>query len=142
MGACLSTGRLAAQPATAQEPDTGVARQLYEQVVAPASGLHVAVSSARCPGGGAAGGGGDAVLVKSTPGHVFVALFEGLGEHGAAVAAFCRSACWGAYQECAVRHPGEPLQQLCSTLERLDSAIFATDRLQHAVGAARTGTSP
>lgn len=141
MGACLSRSAPArAHSAPAQEPDAGVGRQLYEQVAAPASGLHVAVSSARC--GSGASGGGDAVLVKTTPSHVFVALFEGLGEQGAAVAAFCRGAAWSAYQECAARHPGEPLQQLSATLERLDSAIFATDRLKHAVGAGRAGKRP
>lgn len=142
MGACFSRDRQASgrlQSATAQAPDPGVSRQVYEQAVAPGSGLHVAVSSARCSGAAAAGG--DAVLVKTTPGHVFVALFEGLGEHGAAVAAFCRSAVWAAFQECAVRHPGEPLEQLRATLERLDGAIFATDRLKHAVGAGSRGAA-
>jgi hypothetical protein len=60
--------------------------------------LQVAVSSARL-----AFGDGDRtpLLVRLTPQFAFIALFEGLGEHGSAVAAFCRSQVYEVGAGCA-----------------------------------------
>lgn len=138
MGQCFSSGASRAQ---GSEPSTPALAQgvadlhLYPVVQASMGGLAIAVSSGRC--GATGGGGSDAVLVKTTAQLVFVALFEGLGDQGRAVASFCRSAAWEAFQECSVRHPGAPLDALRASLERLDAAIFATDRLQHAVRGCR-----
>lgn len=74
------------------------------------------------------------LLVRATPHHVFVALFEGLGEDRRSVAAFCRARVWEAYSAAAAAHPGSPLEALRDTLARLDAAVLASDRLKPAVG--------
>ena len=171
MGQCFSGPKRGASrrvdvPAARQQ-ETGVTDRVLYPVIST-GGLQVAVSQARC----AAGAGGDAtpLLVRQTPLHTFIALFEGLGEDRRAVAAFCRTrafevgkycrtaaACSPAqprdrnrsdtkphpplsrssrlqlFQESSVRHSDSPLEALKETAERLDAAIFATDRLSHVV---------
>jgi hypothetical protein len=92
MGQCFSGPKRGAsrrdEVPAARQQETGVTdRVLYP--VTSIGGLQVAVSQARC----AAGAGGDAtpLLVRQTPLHTFIALFEGLGEDRRGVAAFCRT---------------------------------------------------
>lgn len=135
MGQCCSapTGGSPSnqQAAPAGDPHTLQDRCLHPEI-ASGSGISVAVSQARCAGGGAAA---STALVHRTPDSRFllVALFEGLGPRGAAIAAFCRSHVADLHAQSSPRHPDSPLDALKDCLTSLDAAIFAADQLPHAV---------
>lgn len=131
MGQCLSSA--ASGRAASEEPalQAGVHDRLIHPPVPAANGSEAVVSQAKLS---VDGGPAVPLLVRSTPHHVFVALFEGLGEDRRSVAAFCRARVWEAYTAAAAAHPGSPLEALKDTLARLDAAVLATDRLRPAVG--------
>ena len=97
MGNCFSGGATREAPSAratcaGQQPDQlGVKdRVLHPVIQSPTGALQVAVSQARYAA--APGADPSPLLVKQTPGgNAFIALFEGLGQEGRAVAAFCRS---------------------------------------------------
>lgn len=129
MGLCASTPRPAGE-----QPPSMADRGMHPVVqAAGAVGLQVAVSQARCA---ATAAGTEAVplLVRATPQHLFVALFEGLGEDRRSVAAFCRARAWDAFQGASTHCPDNPLEALKATVAALDAAVLASDRLKPAVG--------
>ena len=131
MGQCLSSSgsrRAASEEPTAQ---AGVYDRLIHPPVPAAHGSQAVVSQAKVSSDGSPA---VPLLVRTTPHHVFVALFEGLGEDRRSVAAFCRARALETYQEAAAAHPDSPLEALKDTLARLDAAVLASDRLKPAVG--------
>ncbi|PRW59267.1 phosphatase 2C 3 [Chlorella sorokiniana] len=141
MGQCLSSAGSARAASEEPAAQTGVYDRLIHPPVHPpvpaAHGSQAVVSQAKVS---ADGSPAVPLLVRATPHHVFVALFEGLGEDRRSVAAFCRARVWETYQEAAAAHPGSPLEALKDTLARLDAAVLASDRLKPAAKA-RSGAS-
>lgn len=138
MGQCLSSSRPA--PGASEEPaaQAGIYDRLIHPPVPAAHGSQAVVSQAKVSADGSLA---VPLLVRTTPQHVFVALFEGLGEDRRSVAAFCRARAWEAYQEAAAAHPGSPLEALTGTLARLDAVVLASDRLKPAVSDGRKFTA-
>ena len=131
MGQCLSSphpGRAASEEPAVQ---AGVYDRLIHPPVPAAHGSQAVVSQAKVS---ADGSPAVPLLVRATPHHVFVALFEGLGEDRQSVAAFCRARAWDTWQAAAAAHPDSPLEALKDTLARLDATVLASDRLKPAVG--------
>lgn len=134
MGQCLSSSRPARDAGEEPAAQAGIYDRLIHPAVPAAHGSQAVVSQAKVS---ADGSPAVPLLVRATPHHVFVALFEGLGEDRRSVAAFCRARAWETYQEAAAAHPGRPLDALKRTLARLDAAVLASDRLKPAVSDGR-----